>query len=1097
MLKPGDTIDIWVVERALGQGGMGSVYRCHNRSARRILAAIKVLDPSLSRVTSAKARFVREAEILFALDHPSIVKVRNVRMDGEMPYLEMEFIDGESLERRIRKGPMPLADALPLFTQAADALVYMHGLGIRHRDIKPSNLLVQRGKQLKLVDFGIATEQGGVAITESGQAFGSVSYAPPEWIDPRTLDPVKWDIYSLGVVFFEALTGRSAFPVDTEGTSRQQALKVMMEKQGHPELDPGRGFPDALRELIREMTRPDPAQRLDSAVAVQERLEVLRADGVDAGTREYEILETLGQGGFGTVYRARYLGESGFSKEVALKVLHPHMAEQDEIASRLRDEARMLGLLRHRAIVQVDRLTRLGGRWALVMEYVRGVDLKQLLERHGPLPPGPALEIVGEIAGALHIAYASPGPDGAPLRLLHRDIKPPNIQLTPFGEVKILDFGIARADFESREAHTQQMSFGSIGYMAPERLDQKELPAGDIYSLGAVLFELLTGEAIGRTSASERRHAKILTEVTDKLEGRGVPQELQALILQMLAWDPAARPVARDLERTCLGLRAHVEGPPLRYWTEELITPILAERVKKTEADPASNTGELSGAVLREPDAPAPASLPPDPDVTLPDVDAPHDPDHTLAGVSGETWYPGVIEATPQHAGPTIIPHGTELDLLQQSLEEAEAALDAEATPPEPPPTVPVPAPVVTPVPAPRRPATQDTAPLPPEEPAPPVAPAPAVAPAVAPAARPPATATRWLPLALLALVGVVVAAWWFTRPPPPPPERAVEVIVTGLPAGTPVLVTLDQLHPTKAEGYAFSFPARGLGQAELRAVVGLECTSIDTGSWCGVTDQTIEVTEGAGRQVVTLALAPPTPRPVSFVAPKLGDAVATVRADDRVLGTLGPDAAPLEPVLPGVYMFSVEVGTCPPEALGCAPDCPEGCASWKTSRAVPWGDVPVEIEVPLEPPASPEVAPPPVDPTPAAPSGPAAPVTSGRFAGWLDKHPEWQRDAAIADGRADPSYLKGWAGTAPPAGQSGAAMVNVSWAAAKAYCAGRGGLAALDAEPSTWEETATQPWHEYRQSGGRPAWRRKDGGTSTNVSTDETGAFTGFRCAR
>ena len=105
MLQQGDEIDIWVVEHPLGQGGMGSVYRCHNRSAKRILAAIKTLDPRLNRVASAKARFVREAEILFALEHPNIVKVRNVRMDAELPYIEMEFVSGHSLEAQIRQGP--------------------------------------------------------------------------------------------------------------------------------------------------------------------------------------------------------------------------------------------------------------------------------------------------------------------------------------------------------------------------------------------------------------------------------------------------------------------------------------------------------------------------------------------------------------------------------------------------------------------------------------------------------------------------------------------------------------------------------------------------------------------------------------------------------------------------------------------------------------------------------------------------------------------------------------------------------------------------------------------------------------------------------
>lgn len=275
MLKPGDEIDIWVVERALGQGGMGSVYRCHNREARRILAAIKVLDSSVSRVPSAKARFVREAEILFRLEHPGIVKVRNVRMEIDTPYLEMEFVDGKGLNEKIEAGPTPFAEALPLFRQVADALTYLHAQGVRHRDLKPSNMLVQGNGVVKLVDFGIASEADGSTITEQGQTFGSVSYAPPEWLDPVRLDAAKWDVYSAGVVFWEVLTGRQAFPMTGLGTLSQQVVRMIAVKQRHPPLDPGPEVPADLRALIREMTDPYPENRVATAEAVRARLDTI------------------------------------------------------------------------------------------------------------------------------------------------------------------------------------------------------------------------------------------------------------------------------------------------------------------------------------------------------------------------------------------------------------------------------------------------------------------------------------------------------------------------------------------------------------------------------------------------------------------------------------------------------------------------------------------------------------------------------------------------------------------------------------------------------------------------------------------------------
>ena len=99
-------IDIWVVEARLGGGGMGTVYRCHNRDATRIQAAIKVLDTRLADSGEVRRRFVREAELLFELDHPHIVKVRNIRMDAEPPFIEMAFVKGTSLRNWIHQGPM-------------------------------------------------------------------------------------------------------------------------------------------------------------------------------------------------------------------------------------------------------------------------------------------------------------------------------------------------------------------------------------------------------------------------------------------------------------------------------------------------------------------------------------------------------------------------------------------------------------------------------------------------------------------------------------------------------------------------------------------------------------------------------------------------------------------------------------------------------------------------------------------------------------------------------------------------------------------------------------------------------------------------------
>ena len=208
--------------------------------------------------------------------------------------------------------------------------------------------------------------------------------------------------------------------------------------------------------------------------------------------RQYRVQGVIGHGGFGTVYRARLEGPEGFSKDVAVKLLRQANPPRD-VLQRFRDEARILGLIRDRAVVAVDPPVQLGGRWAVVMEFVDGVSLRHLIKELGPIPPGPALSITAEVARALDKMWSLPGPDEKPLQLMHRDLKPSNLQLTRAGEIKLLDFGIAKASFSARETHTTTSISGTAGYMAPERMAGEEGPTTDVFSLGVVLYEMVTG----------------------------------------------------------------------------------------------------------------------------------------------------------------------------------------------------------------------------------------------------------------------------------------------------------------------------------------------------------------------------------------------------------------------------------------------------------------------------------------------------------------------------------------------------------------------------------------------------------------------------
>ncbi|MFH1463111.1 MAG: serine/threonine-protein kinase [Pseudomonadota bacterium] len=310
--------------------------------------------------------------------------------------------------------------------------------------------------------------------------------------------------------------------------------------------------------------------------------------------RRYQVQKILGRGGFGTVYEAEMLSTGGFSKAVALKVLNREMDNVEGVAQRLRDEARLLGRLKHPAIVRVDDLVRLDGRWTVVMELLTGANLHQVLREVGPLPLGVAMEIAQIVAGALHSAHDRPGIEGRPMGVLHRDIKPSNIQITPLGEVKVLDFGVARASFGGRESQTRSLIFGSVGYMAPERLAGRDSHAGDVYSLGVVIYELLAGRRLGTACSHPRLQATMVEEALDELAKQHPDPDLRQLLSSALAFNPDDRPRARAFQRLARAVRARNLDPWLSDWSEEVMLQVMPS-VK-------SDAGHLTGHVLVETD---------------------------------------------------------------------------------------------------------------------------------------------------------------------------------------------------------------------------------------------------------------------------------------------------------------------------------------------------------------------------------------------------------------------------------------------------------------------------------------------------------------
>lgn len=302
------------------------------------------------------------------------------------------------------------------------------------------------------------------------------------------------------------------------------------------------------------------------------------------------FVEVLGRGGFGSVYLADVYGQDDFVQRLAIKVLSAEMNEIGDVAARQRDEARLLAQLNHDHIVTVHDLTEIGGRPAVMMEYVEGVDAGQLL-RQAPLSPRAALQVVAAAASALDAAWRSPSPrTGKPLRVVHRDIKPENLLVSRHGGVKVLDFGVARAEFD-REGRTGQVQYGTARFMAPEQwLEARVGPEVDIYALGVSLCEMLAGQLVERPPLAPEAYAERLDQLVKSVLSEewevSAARELEQLLHGMLAYTPEERLTAEAVHDVVLDLVETAPGRSLGRLARDVVPQLIAQRRARHAGEP-------------------------------------------------------------------------------------------------------------------------------------------------------------------------------------------------------------------------------------------------------------------------------------------------------------------------------------------------------------------------------------------------------------------------------------------------------------------------------------------------------------------------------
>jgi len=294
-LGPGSRLGPYEIVSAIGAGGMGEVYKAKDTRLDRTVA-IKILPEALTGDTQFRERFDREARAISQFDHPHICTLHDVGEHDGTSFLVMQYLEGETLEARLRKGALPLDQALQLAIQIADALAVAHRAGIVHRDLKPANIMLTKSGA-KLLDFGLAKVTDAVVAlsglslaptmqspaTMRGTILGTLQYMAPEQIEGREAD-VRSDIFAFGTVLWEMVTGKKAF----EGKSQATLIAAIMS--GQPavpgDLDPL--FPPAFNWALARCLSKDPNDRWQTARDLMEELRWVRdaAGSQDVGGKK-------------------------------------------------------------------------------------------------------------------------------------------------------------------------------------------------------------------------------------------------------------------------------------------------------------------------------------------------------------------------------------------------------------------------------------------------------------------------------------------------------------------------------------------------------------------------------------------------------------------------------------------------------------------------------------------------------------------------------------------------------------------------------------------------------------------------------------------
>ena len=531
----------------LGEGGMGSVYKAKDHELDRIIA-LKTIRPDLSSNTMVLRRFKQELLLARQITHPNVIRIFDLGVAGSLRFITMEFVDGEDLKSVLRRrGKLPPREAARIVQQICAGLEAAHAEDVIHRDLKPQNVLIDGGKNVRIMDFGLARSLEQTGMTRTGALIGTADYMAPEQARGEEVD-ARSDVFAVGVIFYELLTSELAFAAKDLMTS---LLRRTRERATPPHLiDPE--VPQAMSDVVMRCLEPDVRNRYQSAgeviagissvltattsqkAAIAASHPATLVSGAMIGSR-YRIEQNAGEGGMGKVYRATDLH---LNRTVALKIIRPELAGDAQALGRLKQEILLASRVSHRNVLRIHDLGEAGDLRFISMAWVDGSDLDHFVRGAKPLDEPLIMRLAQQMCEGLEAAHRE--------GIVHRDLKPRNILLDSHGNACISDFGVAQP---INLPSTTQPGFsgeiaGSVRYMSPEQFEGKAVDyRSDIYSLGLILYELATGDV---PSPSDSMWQTMLRRATEKpreprVLNPGISEKLSNIILRCLEVEPSNR----------------------------------------------------------------------------------------------------------------------------------------------------------------------------------------------------------------------------------------------------------------------------------------------------------------------------------------------------------------------------------------------------------------------------------------------------------------------------------------------------------------------------------------------------------------------------